>query len=127
MKAKVIKSKRAKLLAKASKKKKAPKPEAKPPEMYRVDLELTLYDKGHRFKGCQYVEYTSRKGAEEDFARSLMAHLKRNFCGGRLVLLDGTPDGHIVETWGGIGRVLEAEETERAALEATQKTASQIS
>jgi hypothetical protein len=72
---------------------------------FRVDLEIPLLNSKKELEGYTWAEYTPRRGTDEQMAKALAENLKRMGTGGRLVELDGTPEGKIVESWAGVGRV----------------------
>ncbi len=100
--------------AKVSKKKAESKP-AKRWEMYRVDMEK-LEGAAYRF-----IPHPEAMSIDEESARALTDKLKIMGIGGRLVHLDGTPDGVVVESWAGIGRVCDATVIEKQALAVEEK------
>jgi len=112
---------------KAAKKSKGPakkspkKPESKviavmSQDQYRVDMETPVT--GQK-EGFAYAIKIAATDAQD--AHGIMAELKNIGVGGRLVKLDGTPEGVVVERWGSIGRVLNAETIEKQGIEQGQK------
>lgn len=81
---------------------------------FRVDMESPILNPQN---GTTSYTYSASSYGEETLCRNSMAELKQMGIGGRLVKMDGSPDGQVVEKWGGVGRVLEAEVVEKAALE----------
>jgi len=77
-------------------------------EYYRVDQE---YRVGNRYL---YRNFTSELGMPEENARRISLLLQRIGLGGRLVHLDGSPHGNVVDCWGGVDRVAEAKRRERS-------------
>ena len=75
-------------------------------DYFRVDQE---YRDGGRYL---YRKFTSEAGVREDVAKRIATALQRIGIGGRLVMLDGTPDGKEVDRWGGVDRVAEAKRKE---------------
>lgn len=110
----------------ARKKKPAPKPKVYATvkeEWYRVDTEIPSVD---RKTGLTSYTYTnSPPPMDEQAARRVMEGMKLIGVGGRLIHLDGTPDGKLVATWGNVERMAQAEKQERAAKEATAVPARQ--
>lgn len=109
-------------MKKKSKKKAVKKKE--PPKkvlFFRVDLEIPLLNSNKELEGYTWAEYTPRRGTEEQMARALAENLKRMGAGGRLVELDGTPDGKVIETWASVGRVGAAAQVENQRIEAAEK------
>lgn len=77
----------------------------KPEEVYQVDMEIPLRGPGVMAPiegwGWARNHYTG----EEAMCRSIGDRLKSQGCGGRLLRLDGTPEGELVEQWASIGRL----------------------
>lgn len=95
---------------KAAPKKSAPKKKAAvaPPEdFYRIDIEQAGPNNTHVLR--THVSFTC---VDETTAREGMAACQMIGVGGRMVKLDGTPDGQLVEKWGSIGDVEQALATE---------------
>ncbi len=111
MKAKTVKKAKAKKVAKV----RPVKVEKTPDTLYRVDMECSSFDlTEHEMTYGFAPYYPGRSGTvDEAMARSVMDSLKRIGQGGRLVEVDGTSDGKVLETWGGVGRVSQAEEEEK--------------
>lgn len=62
--------------------------------------------------------YTTGEVVPEEQARCRMEGMKLMGMGGRLVLMDGSPDGKIQATWGNVDRMAAAEKAERENLPA---------
>ena len=92
-----------------------------PQDKFRVDLEAPKVNQTTGLTNYTYV--ASGYAFEEAQVRRVVEELKQMGIGGRLVQLDGTPDGTVVERWGSVARVGEAEKIERAALEKTGEVA----
>src|SRR6266704_3704066 len=86
------------------------------PEFYKVQLEVA-HQKGDGTTEYTYVDHPSRVDVAEEIARQMVEDLKMIGCGGRLILLDGTPEVQIVLTWGSVERTAAAEKIETAALD----------
>ena len=105
---------------KTTKKKKVKKVVAKKPvsvkpvkvssTIYRVDMKCTDTDRSSGVTKEWFVEYyPGRAGtSDEPMARSMMEYLKGIGQAGRLVEVDETPDGKILEEWEGISQVTQA-------------------
>ena len=72
---------------------------------YRIDVE---FPSEHGFSYQVLFALT-----KEENMKKQVAKLKEAGMGGRLVFLDGTPDGQVVEQWGSVERVAEAERLEK--------------
>lgn len=74
-------------------------------ELYRLDMEISLKGSGigAPITGWSWAE--GRYIGDETMCRALMDNWKIAGLGGRLVRLDGTPDGEIIEQWSSIGRL----------------------
>jgi hypothetical protein len=84
------------------------------PEFYRVDVEVPH----HKPDGTTEYTYTPQKSdVSEELAKEMGDGLKAMGIGGRIVHLDGTPDGKVIVIWGNVEREAEAEKIEKAALE----------
>lgn len=117
MKTKAKKRKVVKRTAKKARTKK--KPEPKPVqrwEMYRVNMEVQKTENG-QLVGYAFDPHPRGGPTDEETARELAAELKIMGKGGQLIHLDGSPDGLVVESWAGVGRVVEATVIEKQALE----------
>lgn len=114
-KKKVAKKVVAKKVAKKVVEKKVAVPQT---EFYRADMEVPQVNLK---TGVTEYAYTDGPAQEEVKARDSMEQLKAMGVGGRLIKLDGSPDGEVVERWGGVGRVLEASTVEKDALEQGKK------
>jgi hypothetical protein len=101
---------KAKSKVKAAPKKKKAEP-LKPWDLYRVEMEQ-MNDSGYGFVPADPANLE----LEEPKAQAKADELKMLGVGGRLILLDGTPDGTVTESWGGVGKVLAASAVEKAAL-----------
>lgn len=92
------------------KKKKVVKPPP-PLDLYRVDMEL--YDTG---KLTYAVYYPTRHGTTDEPMTRTMAEMLHDIGqGGRLVIIENGKE-RVLETWGGIGRVLAAKTIEECRL-----------
>ena len=111
----VKKSARAKLMAKKKViKKKAPIKQIEL-EFYRVDIEMKHYN-GTILE--YYFQTFSKDGGEDlSVAETVVRDMKELGQGGRLVLLDGTPEGKIVETWPSVTRAMELAKIEQKELD----------
>lgn len=86
------------------------------PEFYRVELEVAS-KAGDGTTQYTYSAVTQQLEMSEEEAQKQMEEMKAMGIGGRLIHLDGTPEGKIITTWGSVERTAEAEKVERAALE----------
>ena len=117
-KKKAVKSKPSPKAKAKGKKKPKPKVMAVRKEVYfRVDTEVPTVQ-----KGVTNYTYTTGAVVPEEQARNTMEGMKLMGMGGRLVHMDGTPDGKIHATWGNVDRMAAAERVEKAALESNQPT-----
>jgi len=64
-----------------------------------------------------YAPYGENVGLSELEALEKQDELKVLGIGGRVVHLDGTPDGKVIATWGSIERTAAAEKIEQGALD----------
>lgn len=89
---------------------------AAPLEFYRVDVEVASRVSG----GVTQYTYTpcekSQQGLSEEEAHLMADEMKAIGIGGRIVHLDGTPEGKVTLTWGSVERTAAAEQIEKAAL-----------
>lgn len=85
-------------------------------EWYKVELEVAS-KAGDGTMQYTFADHTS--GVTEEQARESADGLKAIGCGGRIIHLDGTPDGKVILTWGSVDRTAAAEKVERASLEKT--------
>lgn len=92
------------------------------PEFYKVELEVA-HQKADGTMEYTYSELSSssRLGISDTAAQELADGLKAIGCGGRIIHLDGTPDGTVTSTWGSVARTAAAEKVEQAALEGAGK------
>lgn len=98
---------------KPARKKEVILPVAAKEEWYRVDTEVP------RIERPGQSSYTYTEGSmfpSEEEARRTMEGMKLIGVGGRLVHLDGSPDGRVVASWGDVERMAEAERLEKASL-----------
>jgi len=86
------------------------------PEFYKVELEVA-HQKADGTTEYTYAEHSTRTGVSDTVAQELADGLKAIGCGGRIIHLDGTPDGAVTETWGSVARTAAAEKVEQASLE----------
>lgn len=97
-------------------KKKAPKKKvmaiAAKPEFYNVQIEVPSKTKDGM---TEYTYSNVLEGVESLQATEKQEELKAMGCGGRVIHLDGTPEGAIISTWGSVERVAAAEKIEEAA------------
>jgi hypothetical protein len=75
-------------------------------KVYRVDVEFPIDNESDGYKYLSFHE-----GLETDM-RKLVQKMRGVGMGGRLVLLDGTPDGNVEETWGSPARLAAARKIE---------------
>jgi hypothetical protein len=113
MSTKITKKAKAKKSAKA-KPKKAPPKKMDSGVYYRVYLELPELTASTGEMTYRYMEHhLSLKGTmDEEKAKALADEMKQIGQGGKLVEQDGTPDGKVLEIWGGVGRLEEASQEE---------------
>lgn len=114
---KPVKSARAKLMAKKKIIKKKLITKEPVQEYYKVDVEVKHTDGDGKVLQYYYKEMSSRGGEEGSAADLIVTDLKRLGQGGRLILLDGTPEGKIIETWPSVTRALEIAAIENKELE----------
>jgi hypothetical protein len=114
MKKKKQKSSHGKTKAKTSKKKVTAI--AAPPEFYRVEMEVVSRAADNSIQ-YTYSAITQELGMSETEAQEKADEMKAMGIGGRIVHLDGTPDGHATVTWGGVERTAAAEKIEQGALD----------
>jgi hypothetical protein len=100
---KSAKKKTQKAAPKKSAPKKKPVAKAAIEECFRVDIECPDHT---------YRPHVSFACVDETTAREGVAGMQLIGIGGRLIKLDGTPDGALIEKWGGIGDIEHALETE---------------
>lgn len=91
------------------------------PEFYRVELEVMsrAADNTVQYTYAPFVK--GHEQVEEAAANLIMEEMKAMGIGGRIIHLDGTPDGKITTTWGSVERTAAAEKVEQAALEGAGK------
>jgi hypothetical protein len=92
---------------------------AAPEQSFTVEVEVAQKDNAGAITGYTYTQLT--KVITETEARAQMQDLKLTGVGGRLIHLDGTPQGNVVERWGSAGRLVDAEKTETQALNQQQQ------
>lgn len=111
MSTKITKKKKKQKKGKVARLKKEKREPQIPDTYYRVDMECSDVDKATGHKKYWFIEYyPGRDGTmDEQMARSIAESLKKIGQGGRLIELDGTPEGKVLETWGGVGRLEQAE------------------
>ena len=63
-----------------------------------------------------YTAFTQNLGMSETEAQEKADEMKAMGIGGRIIHLDGTPEGKVVSTWGSVERTAAAEKIENAAL-----------
>jgi len=88
-------------------------------EFYRVDTEVPMSNQ--RTGETTFTYTTGSEVTDEQTAHIRMEGLKMCGIGGRLVHLDGTPDGKIISVWGNVDRMAAAERREREVLESKNK------
>lgn len=79
-------------------------PIEQPEETYEVQMEVPLHGPGFGpITGWTFLpnHYTGT----EAMCKAIAERLKSQGCGGRLLHLDGTPGGELVEQWASIGRL----------------------
>jgi hypothetical protein len=90
-----------------------------PERIFRLDMEIAIHDMGTGATTYSWAERTARKGVGEGMALALAEDLKRCGVGGRLVHLDGTPEGVLIEEWFGVERMESARKTEEPSLKSS--------
>lgn len=87
----------------------------KPEEVFQLDMEIPLRGPGYGAPIVGWGWADARWQGTEEMCRSIGEDWKRNGCGGRILRLDGTPEGTLVEQWASIGRLEWAAEEERVS------------
>jgi hypothetical protein len=77
-------------------------------KFFRVDIEFPFNES---FKYVCLFEMLDEEAMKKNIQKLKVAGM-----GGRIALLDGTPDGKVQETWGSVERVAAAEKEEKQAL-----------
>jgi hypothetical protein len=88
---------------------------AAPLEFYRVELEVAS-KAGDGTMQYTYAPYGQSSGVSETEAQTAADEMKSLGIGGRIVHLDGTPEGKVLQTWGSVERAAAAEKIEKGAL-----------
>ncbi len=88
------------------------------PEFYRVDMATTTRDVNNKVTGHLYSPYSEIRGVEKTGADELAAKLKALGLAGRIVHLDGTPEGTVLESFGDVDEMAQMEQTETQNLQA---------
>ena len=102
--------------ARHPKKPKGPNAIAAPEKYYKVQLEVSSKNLATGLTEYTYTDQ-SKHPVSDTVAQQQMDEMKSIGVGGRIVLLDGTPDGAVQVTWGSVDRTASAEKVERATLE----------
>ncbi len=92
------------------------KSEAKSEDVFQLDMEIPLHGPGFGAAIIGWGWADARYVGTEAMARAIGESWKSLGCGGRLLRLDGTPEGELVEQWASMGRLewASAQEAEHA-------------
>jgi hypothetical protein len=88
---------------------------AAPLEFYKVELEVAS-KAGDGTMQYTFAPYGDNVGLSETEAQEKADEMKLIGVGGRIVHLDGTPEGKVTQTWGSVERAAAAEKIEKEAL-----------
>jgi hypothetical protein len=88
-----------------------------PEKLYKVQLEVASKSVQTGLTEYTYADHESRESVTDAVAQEMMDSMKLIGIGGRIIELDGTPEGKVCVTWGSVERTAEAEKVEKAALE----------
>lgn len=93
---------------------------AEPEKLYKVQMEVSSKNLQTGLTQYAYTDHQvpQSKGPVNDIrAQEIMEEMKAIGVGGRIILLDGSPEGIEQVKWGGVERTAEAEKVEKEALE----------